>query len=61
MLKTHTLRLVEYDSYSGPVFQNAISPNFNPLFQFVYFCTSVYHKTSETKTPIDPDKISEKF
>ncbi len=27
------------------------------LFQFVYFCTSVYFKTSEKKTPFDSDKI----
>jgi predicted dithiol-disulfide oxidoreductase (DUF899 family) len=25
----------------------------------MYFCTSDYFKTSEKKTPIDPDKISE--
>ena len=33
----------------------------NTLFQFVYFCTSVYFKTSEKKTPIDPDKISVEY
>ena len=32
---------------------------FNPLFRFVYFCTSVYFKISEKETPIDPNKISE--
>ena len=34
---------------------------FNLLLQFVYFCTSVYFKTSEKKTPIDADKISEEI
>ena len=34
---------------------------FNLLFSFVYFCTSVYFKTSEKKTPTDPDKISEEI
>ena len=33
---------------------------FNSLFQLVYFGMSTYFKTSETKTPIDPDRISEK-
>ncbi len=27
----------------------------------LYFCISVYFKTSEKKTPIDPDKISEEI
>ena len=44
------------------VAQSCISTNtgliFTPVFQFVYFCMSVYFKTSEKKTPIDPDKIS---
>jgi hypothetical protein len=30
-------------------------------FQFVYFCTSVYFKTSGKKTPTDPDNISEEI
>ena len=37
--------------FQRPVFQSWISANpglkFNLLFQFVYFCTSVYFKTSE--------------
>jgi hypothetical protein len=49
----------------GPVVQRWVSANpvlkFNLLFLFVYFCTSVYFKTSEKKTPIDPDKISEEI
>ena len=48
----------------GLVVQSRISANsgleFSPLKTFVYFCTSVYFKTSEKKTPIAPDKISEK-
>ncbi len=47
----------------GPVVQSWISVNpglkFNPLSWFLYFCTSAYFKTSEKKTPFDPDKISE--
>jgi hypothetical protein len=27
----------------------------------MYFCTSVYFKTSKKKTPIDPDNISEEI
>jgi hypothetical protein len=27
----------------------------------MYFCTSVYFKTSEKKTPTDPDKISKEI
>jgi hypothetical protein len=27
----------------------------------MYFCTPVYFKTSEKKTPADPDKISEEI
>jgi Fe-S cluster biosynthesis and repair protein YggX len=27
----------------------------------MYFCKSVYFKTSEKKTPTDPDKISEEI
>jgi hypothetical protein len=34
---------------------------FNPLFQFAYFCMSVYFKISEKKTPIDPDMICEQI
>ena len=47
----------------GPVVQSWISANpglkFNLLFQFMYFCTSICFKTSEKKTLICPDKISE--
>ena len=46
------------DINQGPVVQSWISVNpglkFNPLFWFVYFCTSAYFKTSEKKTPFDP-------
>ena len=49
----------------GPVVQSWISDNprlkFNLLFQFVYFCKSVYFKTSENTIPTDPDKISEEI
>ena len=34
---------------------------FNPAFQFRYFYTSIYFRTSKTKTIIDPDKLLEKF
>ena len=48
----------------GTVVQRWVNANpglkFNLLFWFVYFCTSVYFKTSENKTPTDPGKISEK-
>ena len=33
----------------------------NPLFWFLYFHTSAHLKTSETKTTIDLDKISEEI
>jgi hypothetical protein len=33
----------------------------NPLFWCMYFCTSVYFKTSEKKTHTDSDKISEEI
>ena len=49
----------------GPFVQSCISANnglkFNLVFQFVYVCRSVYFKTSQTKTPIDADKISEEI
>ena len=48
--------------HQGPV-QSWISVNpglkFNPLSWFLHFCMSAYFKTSEKKTPFDPDKISE--
>ena len=34
---------------------------FNPLFQFVYFCTSIYLETSKKKTPVHVDKIFEEI
>jgi hypothetical protein len=34
---------------------------FNLLFQFRYFCTSVYFKTSGKKSLIDPHKTSEEI
>jgi hypothetical protein len=34
---------------------------YNLLFWFVYFCTSVYFKTSEKKIPTDSGKISEEI
>jgi hypothetical protein len=47
----------------GPVVQSSISANpglkFKLLFWFV-FCMSIYFKTLENKTSIDPDKISRK-
>jgi hypothetical protein len=43
----------------GPVVQSEVKANrglnFNQVFQFVYFCTSVYLETSKRKTLIDPD------
>ena len=43
------------------VVQSWVSANpglkFNQLFQFLYFYTTGYFKTLETKTTIDPDKI----
>ena len=46
-----------------PVVQSWISAKprlkFNLLLQFMYFCMSVYFKTSEKTTPTDTDKISE--
>jgi hypothetical protein len=49
----------------GPVVRGWISVNpglkFNLLFLFMYFCTSVYFKTSEKETPSDSDTISEKI
>ena len=47
----------------GPVVQSWVSANPGlkfDLFKFMYFCTSIYFKASEKKTPIDPDKIPEK-
>ena len=49
----------------GPVVRSKASANpglnFNPLFSFLRFYTSVSLKTSETKTSNDPDKISEEI
>ena len=49
----------------GTVVQSWVNANlrlkFNLLFQFMYFCTSVYFKSSEKKTSTDPDKISEEI
>ena len=49
----------------GTVVQSWVSADpglkFNLLFKFLYFCTSVHFKTSETKTTIHSDKISEKY
>ena len=49
----------------GPVVQSWVSTNswlkFNPMFQFLYFYISVYFKTLQTKTTIDPDKISKEI
>jgi hypothetical protein len=49
----------------GPVVQSTISAipglNFNLLFYFMHFCTSICFNTSEKKTFIDPDKISEEI
>ena len=49
----------------GAVVQSWVSTNsglkFNPMFQFLYFCTSVYFKTLQTKTAIDQDKISKEI
>jgi hypothetical protein len=53
-----------YFNSNGPVVQRWVSANpwlkFNPLFWFVYFCTSVYLKTLEKWNPINPDKILKK-
>ena len=47
----------------GPVVESSISANpglkFKLLFWFV-FCMSIYFKSLENKTSIDPDKISRK-
>ena len=49
----------------GPVVQSTISANpglnFNLLFLFMHFCPSICFKTSEKKTFIGPDKISEEI
>ena len=49
----------------GPVVQSWVSTNsglkFNPMFQFLCFYTSVYFETLQTKTTIDPDKISKEI
>ncbi len=49
----------------GTVVQSWVSANpgfkFNTVFQFVYFCMSVYFKTSKKRIPIHPDKISEEI
>ncbi len=34
---------------------------FSPVFQFMHFCMSVYFKTSEKRTFIHPDEISEEI
>jgi hypothetical protein len=34
---------------------------FNLLFQFAYFCMSIYFKMSEKKTSIDPDMVCEEI
>jgi hypothetical protein len=51
--------------HQGPVVQSTISAipglNFNLLFLFMHFCTSICFKTSEKKTFIGPDKISEEI
>ena len=48
-----------------PVVQSWVSTNsglkFNPMFQFLCFYISVYFNTLQTKTTIDPDKISEEI
>ena len=48
--------------YQGPVVQSWVSTNsglrFNPMFRFLCFYISVYFKTLQTKTNVDPDKIS---
>ncbi len=50
----------------GPLFKAGLVQTLhglklNPLFYFVYFCTPVYFKTLQKKTPIDPDRISEEI
>jgi hypothetical protein len=49
----------------GPVVQSTISANpglnFNLLFLFMHFCSTICFKTSEKKTFIGPDKISEEI
>jgi hypothetical protein len=34
---------------------------FNLLFQFAYFCMSIYFKMSEKKTPINPNMNCEEI
>ena len=50
------------DITQGPVVQSWVRTNcglkFNQMFQFLYFYISDYFKTLQTKTTIDPDKIS---
>ena len=57
--------LLEYILTRGHLFKAGLAltlgKNLTRCFIFVYFCTSVYLKTSEKKTPIDPDKISEEI
>ena len=49
----------------GAVVQSWVSTNsglkFNPVFQFLCFYLSVYFETLQTKTTIDPDKISKEI
>ena len=49
----------------GPVVQSWVNTNsglkFNPMLPFLCFYISVYFKTSQTKTTIDPDKISKEI
>ena len=51
--------------FQGPVVQSWVSTNsglkFNPMFQFLCFHISVYFETLQTKTTIDPDKISKEI
>jgi hypothetical protein len=50
--------------HQGPVVQSPISANsglnFNTLFLFMYFCMIIRFKTLESKTSIEPEKISGK-
>ena len=47
--------------YHGPIVQSPISTNprlnLNPLFWFVYFCSTVCFKTLKNKSSIDPSPM----
>ena len=51
--------------HQGPVVQSSISANpglnFNLLFWFMHFCSTVCFKTLKNKSSIDPENIYERI